>query len=564
MASQAESPDIVENSAAFGETAWTGYGGSALTAGTVAQVSIVDPDMAAVPFSGWSSWRTPAALTEGISGTTAWTNPTNAATQDGNRATCSTTSTSTYLQAQDFGFSAEIPAGATINAVEVRFYRDKTGTDITNLLDVQIMNGPSNNVSSLKGDPDTTTAYSGFFSGVAGYGSFGGTGDTWGGYLSSLTDSVIRSANFGVALKAQVIFAGSGAVPRVDSMEIRVNWTGSTIPEGTSNYLILRDFDFAVASNQKINGIKLEFKRFATNGFPEVIKDQVIQLWNGSTVIGTSKSLAATWPSTTETKTFGGDGDVWGANLTYSDVNAAGFGFAIAVKYINDTSTTGGPLVAYLTTGLTECVATVYYADSAGYADTLTPTETIITNRVTVSDTLVPVEDFINKRFDELLVPVETFSYIIVYSVTVPDESVVLYESFQAALARLDGGAEILAPTETFAGAIPRLDEIMSLVETFTVNSPVKVTVAEVMAMIENYLDQHTWSAVFPEYLDPLETLSTTGTVQQNPKPGNDALSPTEGFGRAGSSFGRTVADLFVSSEGFVAWVPNKHTFSPG
>ena len=558
MASQAESPDIVENSAAFGETAWTGYAGTALTAGTVAEVSIVDPDMAAVPFSGWSDWMSPSSMTEGISGSVAWSNPTNIGTQDGNRATVTLTTTlSTYLMAKNFGFA--IPDGATINAVEVRIYRDKTGGDIANVNDLQLIE----NVT-LKGDPDSTIAYAGFFTGVAGYGSFGGTGDTWGGYLSSLTPAIINDANWGFALKGSCTFTGSGAVLRVDHMQIRVNWTGSTIPAGTSNYLILRDFDFAVASNQIINGIKLEFKRFATNGFPEVIKDQVIQLWNGSTVIGTSKSVAATWPSTTETKVFGGDGDVWGANLTYSDVNAAGFGFAIAVKYINDTSTTGGPLVAYLTTGITECVATVYYADSAGFTDTLTPTETIITNRPTVSDTIVLVEDFINRRLDEVLVATETFSVFTTYNQTTPEETLILYEGFQAALARFDSGTEILTPTEMFAGSIPRFDEIMTLVETFMVNSPVKVTVAEVMTMVENYLDQHTWSAVFPEYLDASESIATTGTVQQNPKPGTDALSPTEGFGRSGSSFGRTVSDTFVSSEGFVAWVPNKHTFSPG
>lgn len=168
-----------------------------------------------------TSWTSPSTSGTGIAGDIAWSSASNAYADDGANAsaTIASSETSEYLQLQGFGFS--IPSGATIDAVEVRIDRSSSGGGLPTLSDLQLMYGDFGDSGSLKGDPDSWVG-TGFWS-SSGFASFAGEGDSWSGYVASLTPAIVNHAQFGVALRA----AGSGFTTtcNVDVVQLRVFYT---------------------------------------------------------------------------------------------------------------------------------------------------------------------------------------------------------------------------------------------------------------------------------------------------------------------------------------------------
>lgn len=92
-----------------------------------------------------------------------------------------------------------------------------------------------------------------------------------------------------------------------------------------------------VPSTATIRGVEVRFERSKTAGSPV---DSIVQLLVSGSGTGDNKSAGAAWPAADAYAYYGGDGDLWGLNLTASDINAATFGFQIAASGATQFATT--------------------------------------------------------------------------------------------------------------------------------------------------------------------------------------------------------------------------------
>lgn len=149
------------------------------------------------------------------SGHNDWSNPGNAAASDDSRATvfCDKHEETDWLRATNFGFS--IPAGATIDGIEVVFERRSTGGpggDIS----VRLWDG-----SSAVGD-DKSTGQSDFWTfNTDTDDSFGGASDDWN---AGLGPSDINDSGFGCQLAAEDQI-GNTVTLEVDHVEVTIYYT---------------------------------------------------------------------------------------------------------------------------------------------------------------------------------------------------------------------------------------------------------------------------------------------------------------------------------------------------
>lgn len=110
-------------------------------------------------------------------------------------------------------------------------------------------------------------------------------------------------------------------------------------PSGTSSYLRAASFGFTVPLTSQVVGITVEIER---RGSSTTLRDDTIQLLNGTTPIGTNLSFGGTWPTTEAIATFGGPTNMWGLAstvLTPTLVNSSNFGVRIAVDNISTSLT---------------------------------------------------------------------------------------------------------------------------------------------------------------------------------------------------------------------------------
>ena len=152
-------------------------------------------------------------------GSTNWTNPGNVTASDNSYATFFAQfdgDISKDLDCTNFGFS--IPAGSTINGIEVHI--ERYGTDITDI-SINLLNGDGAGGESQ----DRSTGAS--WSSTDTVDSFGGSTDTWG---ETWSVSDVNSSNFGVRIQCQ---DNSGGFPptvgsaQIDHVEITVHYTAS-------------------------------------------------------------------------------------------------------------------------------------------------------------------------------------------------------------------------------------------------------------------------------------------------------------------------------------------------
>ena len=153
-------------------------------------------------------------------GSTNWTNPGNITASDNSYATFFAQfdgDISKDLDCTNFGFS--IPAGSTINGIEVHI--ERYGTDITDI-SINLLNGDGAGGESAQ---DKSTGAS--WSSTDTVDSFGGSTDTWG---ETWSVSDVNSSNFGVRIQCQ---DNSGGFPptvgsaQIDHVEITVHYTAS-------------------------------------------------------------------------------------------------------------------------------------------------------------------------------------------------------------------------------------------------------------------------------------------------------------------------------------------------
>jgi hypothetical protein len=150
--------------------------------------------------------------------------------------------------------------------------------------------------------------------------------------------------------------AGLGSEEWVDPNEVTTPgspYASVTLFQGhrTSNYLQGSQYNFNIAPDMDIVGIELTVNRMANS-------DNEVRLLKDGTVGGENKAdTVNAWPNSFNTSVYGGPTDLWGLTWTPEEINAQGFGVALAV-YRSDNG-------ANLRVGQVDTLqVTVYYGNS--------------------------------------------------------------------------------------------------------------------------------------------------------------------------------------------------------
>ena len=158
-------------------------------------------------------------------GTATWANFTNIVTDDTSYASVtgglSASTTTHYLRGTNYGFT--IPAGATINGIQVTIGRMSTGTtapfirdNVVKLVKGGLISAGTNKALTTTDWPSTTT-----ITPV----TYGGVTDLWG---DSWTPAEINASNFGVVLSVSNVNTSRSRTPSVDYMQVTVTYTTDT------------------------------------------------------------------------------------------------------------------------------------------------------------------------------------------------------------------------------------------------------------------------------------------------------------------------------------------------
>jgi hypothetical protein len=160
-------------------------------------------------------------------GTVAWNNEGNITADDTNYATTvlGNSAVSEYLQATDFDFA--IPAGATINGIQVTIMRQSSsnsGNDSVQDWDLFLLKGGAIVGTDHASGNDWPTSMQ--------PAAYGATNDLWG---TTWTVAEINAANFGVALSVENE-SNNTRTGSVDYIQVTVTYTlpSTTIGDGTS------------------------------------------------------------------------------------------------------------------------------------------------------------------------------------------------------------------------------------------------------------------------------------------------------------------------------------------
>lgn len=106
-----------------------------------------------------------------------------------------------------------------------------------------------------------------------------------------------------------------------------------------TDYLVATNFGFSIPSGVTINGIIVEVERADPNFRTS---DYSIRIVKGGVVGATERSFSSGYPSTDSYQSYGNAGDLWGETWNESDINASGFGVAIAAQRSVSGGTTAG------------------------------------------------------------------------------------------------------------------------------------------------------------------------------------------------------------------------------
>jgi len=146
-----------------------------------------------------------------------WSSPTNAQARDvTNLATSAIPAfgATDYLRCTNFGLSADVPDGATIDGIIVRINRKASLADILLDSDLKLWNGSTvigDNKASATLYPTSLTDK-----------DYGTASDKWG---ATLTATLIRSSTFGVQLLVINLDEASTRTASVDVVEMCVYYT---------------------------------------------------------------------------------------------------------------------------------------------------------------------------------------------------------------------------------------------------------------------------------------------------------------------------------------------------
>jgi hypothetical protein len=128
-------------------------------------------------------------------------------------------------------------------------------------------------------------------------------------------------------------FGGAGWFPASNAISSD-DLYAQTAPAGSpTHYLKATTFGFSIPAPALILGIEVLVERKSMGG---AIVDSRARIVKGG-VIGTAeRALGGAWSTTETTVTYGSPSDLWGTTWTPSDINNAGFGFALSVDDMTD------------------------------------------------------------------------------------------------------------------------------------------------------------------------------------------------------------------------------------
>jgi hypothetical protein len=103
--------------------------------------------------------------------------------------------------------------------------------------------------------------------------------------------------------------------------------SGGGLPQGY--YLKLTNFGFNIPIDATISGIKVESELYSTNPNDH---DASIKLVKDGLISGTDKAdLYSFYSLSEETRSYGGDHDLWGLSLSPTNINNSNFGVVLSV-----------------------------------------------------------------------------------------------------------------------------------------------------------------------------------------------------------------------------------------
>lgn len=108
--------------------------------------------------------------------------------------------------------------------------------------------------------------------------------------------------------------------------------TANPFAGNNTNYLVAKNFGFALASGVTVDGIVAEFRRSSSGG---TVKDVRVRAIKAGTIQATDKSTGTFWGGSLSYDSYGASNDLWGTTWTYSDINNSGFGVALAAQSAN-------------------------------------------------------------------------------------------------------------------------------------------------------------------------------------------------------------------------------------
>lgn len=128
-------------------------------------------------------------------------------------------------------------------------------------------------------------------------------------------------------------------------------WTNAAGIEGSSTFatrnvlsgvtvttapLIGTNFGFSIPSSATILGVEVVFARgISINQAGLTVNTHSVQLLKGGSATGTAKTPGDSWGIGATDEDLGNSSDLWGATLSYSDVNGSGFGFEMSANVDN-------------------------------------------------------------------------------------------------------------------------------------------------------------------------------------------------------------------------------------
>jgi hypothetical protein len=137
---------------------------------------------------------------------------------------------------------------------------------------------------------------------------------------------------------ASVTLDGGSQTSWIGNANARVsdnNYATASMMSGvTTQYLVALTYGAALPATAIVDGIVVDIERSSTGAIATT--DYAVQLVKNATIqmAGDNKAAAlVVWPIAEATRSYGSPTDKWGNTWTAADINAGGFGVAVAASF---------------------------------------------------------------------------------------------------------------------------------------------------------------------------------------------------------------------------------------